>query len=308
MKTEFFTLNGSGGEALHGVIWIPHGEARLVLQVTHGMTEHMGRYEDLARALAADGVITVGFDLRGHGRNPGDPMCASFGEGGWEASLEDMHRLRGLLEQHYPNLPQVMLGFSLGSFLLRDYLNSYLDKVDGAVIMGTGSQPAPILAVLKTLIRAQAGRAGFDCTTPLVQKLSFGLYNKKFTPNQTPSDWLCSDARQLDAYLADPLCRADISAGLFYQLLDSMQRTGSASAYDRWDRDMPVLLLSGQEDPVGDFGKGVQRVEAAMRKAGLTRVQSRLFARARHDLLHEQDNGSADRALEELRSFLHTLL
>lgn len=308
MKTEVFTLKGADGAELHGTCWLPPVQPRLVLQVVHGITDHMGRYEALARALAADGVVTVGTDLRGHGRNPGDPGCASFGRGGWEASLEDLHRLRGLLEDRWPNLPQVMLGFSLGSFLVRDYLNAYLDKVDGAVLIGTGSQAAPVLAVLKALVHIQTRRVGFDAPAPLVRKLFSEACNKNFAPLRTSADWFCSDVQELDACLADPLCRPDLSCGLFWQLLDSMQRTGSGHAYHRWDRDMPVLLLSGQDDPIGDFGKGVQRVEAAMNKAGLTHVQSRLFARARHDLLHEQDNGSASRALEELRRFLHSLM
>jgi hypothetical protein len=132
----------------------------------------------------------------------------------------------------------------------------------------------------------------------------YETYNQKFAPNRTVSDWLCADEGELDAYLADPLCRESISAGLFYQLLGSMKRTGSSSAYENWDKNLPVLLLSGQDDPVGDGGKGVKKVYASMQKAGLKQVSMHLFTGARHDLLHEESNGCAEQARKILLNWI----
>ena len=127
-----------------------------------------------------------------------------------------------------------------------------------------------------------------------MENLSFGTYNQKFAPNRTPSDWLCSDDAQLDAYRADALCRPSISSGLFLQLLESMKRTGKPEIYANVNRALPVLLLSGEDDPVGDSGKGVRRVEQAMRKSWMKNVSAKLFPGARHDLFHEEKSGTAE--------------
>lgn len=295
-------------DSLHGMMWVPDGSPRAVLQVTHGMTEHIGRYGALAEYLAAHGIVTAGFDLRGHGQNPGDSSCASFGEGGWDASLEDMHRFSLALAEKFPSLPRFMLGFSLGSFLLREYPGRYSDPIAGMAVLGTGHQPSAVLSVMTSIVKTQIRKAGYDGTTPLVQQLSFGTYNRSFRPNRTESDWLCADETQLDGYLGDPLCRNSISAGLFCDLLSSMKRTGAENAYDGWRRDMPVLLLSGDSDPVGGCGKGVLRVKSAMEKAGIGSVTVHLLQNARHDVLHEETGGAAQRAREILAGWMNGLI
>lgn len=301
MKIQKIQLTGADGRVLPGVIWAPEAP-KAVVQLTHGMTEHMGRYGDLAAKLCDAGVALAGFDLRGHGKSGGDPNVASFGAGGWEQSLEDLHRFSRLVTEAFPGVPRFMLGFSLGSFLLREYLGRYPEEaLEGAVILGTGQQPGWLLSMLMGVIRGQIKKSGFDGTTDLVRQLSFGTYNQKFKPTRTDADWLCANTLALDEYLADPLVRRDISAGLFHDLLGSMKRTGSVKSYVNWRKDLPVLLLSGENDPVGDGGKGVQAVARTMEKAGLTNVKLCLFPGARHDLLHEK---SADDAVAYLLNWL----
>ncbi|MBQ7099220.1 MAG: alpha/beta fold hydrolase [Oscillospiraceae bacterium] len=290
MKTETFDFAGYNGTNLPACLWMPDGEVKAVLQITHGMTEHMGRYEAFAEYLCPMGIAVAGFDLRGHGRNPGDAEVASFGEGGWAASIEDMQLFYELLEQQLPGVPHYMLGFSLGSFLLREYLTKHPDEggIAGAIIMGTGHQPGWLLTIMRWIVKDQIKKAGFDKTTDLVRQLSFGAYNQKFKPNRTAADWLCADEVELGKYLEDPLVRRDISAGLFWELLGSMKRTGKKTTYEEWNKKMPVLLLYGENDPVGDFGKGVQRLYDQMRKAGIQIITFQRFLDARHDLLHEE--------------------
>ena len=290
MKREHFDFSGQNKTALPGYIWLPEGEVKAVVQIAHGMTEHMGRYEAFADYLCPMGIAVAGFDLRGHGKNPGDPETASFGEGGWAASVEDMRMFYELLKNRFSGAPLYMLGFSLGSFLLREYLIKYPGEgeIAGAVIMGTGHQPGWLLSVMMGIVKGQIKKSGFDGTTDLVRKLSFGTYNQKFKPNRTAADWLCADEAELNGYLADPLVRKDISAGLFLELLGSMKRAGNACCYGK----LPVLLISGQDDPVGDGGKGVRALCQRMKKAGTEDVTMKLFPGARHDLLHEEKNGA----------------
>lgn len=304
MHTERFEFSGFGGKRLPAILWLPDGKPERVLQITHGMTEHIGRYEQFAKAMTAQGIAVAGYDLRGHGCNPGNKDVASFGENGWEASLEDMHLFFDVLRVRFPGIEHDMLGFSLGSFLLREYLGRWSEDVSRAVIMGTGYQPALILSIMMAIVKGQIGKGGFDFATPLVRQLSFGTYNQKFKPNRTASDWLCADKEKLDAYLSDPLCRKEISSGLFWQLLAAMKRTGEKGACSGWNKQMPVLLLSGQDDPVGDGGKGVLAVKRLLDAQGMRDVTVHLLPGARHVVLDECESGAADEALHLIGSWL----
>ena len=293
---QYFEFIGYGECPLPAVVWTPEQEVKAVLQITHGMTEHMGRYESLAAELCNRGIAVAGFDLRGHGKNPGNPEIASFGEGGWTASVEDMRLFFAELQSRFPGIPHYMLGFSLGSFLLREYLTKYPreGELAGAIIAGTGHQPGWLLSVMMAIVKGAFKKAGFDGTTDLIRQLSFGTYNQKFEPNRTEADWLCSDVKALDDYLADPLVRKNISAGLFWELLGSMKRSGSAFEYDGWDTSLPILLISGQDDPVGNGGKGITHLYKQMKKAGMEQVSFHLYPGARHDIFHEEANGTAE--------------
>ena len=303
MKVEVIRFS-ENKELAPGILWLPDETPSMVLQISHGMTEHIGRYEKLAQTLTQRGIAVAGFDLRGHGHNAKDPECASFGEGGWDLCLQDMHLFYQALEKRFSNIPHFIMGFSLGSFLLRDYLSDYDDKIAGAIIMGTGDQPGIILSVLMQIVRREIKAHGFDSSTPLIDKISFENYNQKFAPNATPYDWLCADEEQRGAYCEDALCRRHISAGLFYQLLDAMRRTGKKSSYEKWDKTLPLLLLSGENDPVGDFGKGIRRVKNSLGHAGIKDAEVHLIPTARHDLLHEEKSGSAKEATALLVNWL----
>lgn len=304
MKTEKFKYIGSGGTMLPAVVWLPEGEVKAVLQVAHGMTEHIGRYEQFAEVMTSCGIAVAGFDLRGHGQNAGDDKVASFGENGWATVLEDMHLFAGYLHGRFANAKHFMLGFSLGSFLLREYLGMFKEHIDGAIILGTGNQPGVVLNVMLGIVKTQFKENGFDGTTPLVQKLSFDTYNQKFKPNRTSADWLCSDVKELDLYREDALCREHISAGLFWQLLSAMKRTGTVDYFKKWNSEVPVLILSGQQDPVGDFGKGVRQVEKLAKKAGIKQVATYLLPEARHDVLHEEASGAAEQAHQIIKTWI----
>ena len=290
MKTEYLATNSG----LSAVIWQPEQEVKAVLQITHGMTEHIERYETLAEDLCNQGIAVAGFDLRGHGKNPGNPEIASFGKGGWDAAIKDMYLFFGELQNRFPEIPHYMIGFSLGSFLLREYLGKYPEGVAGAIIAGTGHQPGWLLAIMMAIVRGEFKKSGFDGTTDLVKQLSFGTYNQKFKPNRTEADWLCSDENTLDQYLADPLVRKNISAGLFWELLGSMKRSGKTDSYCGWNKEMPILLLCGADDPVGDSGKGVSRLCSLMKKSGFQAVDCKQFPGARHDIFHEDSSGTTE--------------
>lgn len=293
-------------DRLNAMLWLPdNGSPERVIHVIHGMTEHIGRYERFAQVMTDNGIAVAGFDLLGHGRNPGNPEVAAFNRHSWLDTLSDMQEFHEDLLLQFPEAKHYMLGFSLGSFLLREYLGRYnCEKLAGAIIMGTGYQPSFILKIMQGVVSGQVRKVGYTNTTRLVRELSFGTYNKKFAPNATSADWLCSDEEKLNAYLSDPLCRQNISSGLFYELLKSMERTGSIGIYKDYDMDMPILLLSGANDPVGDMSKGVKTVCKQMRKAGMKNVSLALLENARHDILHEYSSGASNEATYILLKWL----
>lgn len=305
MIQEFYTYKDTTEDEIQAYIWLPEREVKCVLQVVHGMTEHIGRYGELAKFLTQEGVAVVGFDLRGHGIKGKGMTCASFGEGGWEETLEDIHQLHLSLKLRFADAKHYLLGFSLGSFLVREYFSTYENHdFAGTIIMGTGQQSALILSVIIAIVKSEIKKVGHDNTTDLVRNLSFGTYNKKVSPNRTRADWLCSDESELDKYIADALCKVDISAGLFWQLLASMKRTSNKNTYQKWKKDMPVLLISGEDDPVGDAGKGVRLVEKSMRNAGLKNVILKLYPGARHDILHEEKLGTVGNVYQVIKDMM----
>ena len=285
MKTERFDFTGCKGSVRPAVIWRPEN-AKAVLQVVHGTTEHMGRYEAFAAEMAKSGIAVAGFDLRGHGRNPGDRETAAFVPGDWNASVEEVQMFREYLRREFPGVPQFLMGFSLGSFLVRDLVNVYpTDSLAGVILMGTGHQPGWLLSVMRGIVNGQIRKVGFDKPSALVRKLSFGMYNDKFKPNRMDVDWLSADEAAVDDYLADPLVRRQTSAGLFWELLGSMKRHSDPEEYAQWDQELPVLLISGSEDPVGNAGKGVTLIHRQMETAGMKRVMLKLIPGGRHGIL-----------------------
>ena len=161
MTEERFTFAGADGMLLPAVLWLPDEPPKAILQITHGMTEHKGRYEVLAKSLTAKGIAAAAFDLRGHGENQGDPFCASLGRDGWSATLDDMYLFFLHLQQRFEGIPHFMLGFSLGSFLLREYLGIHRNSIAGAAILGTGWQPTGLLMLMRLIAKTQILRAGF---------------------------------------------------------------------------------------------------------------------------------------------------
>lgn len=288
-KKEFYFPSADGKTTIHAVQWTPQGQPIAILQVAHGVTEYILRYEPFASYLTEKGFAVVGNDHLGHGDSVADgAQRMYFGpEGSWDYAVRDLRTCRAETRKQFPDLPCGMLGFSLGSFLARTDFICCPGEVDAAVLIGTGQTPAAALAIAWWLAEREARKTGEEFTSPLIKKLTFGTYNKKFAPNRTEFDWLCADRSSLDEYISDPSRGGDFSAGLFRELLGGMAFTAKIEQIQKMKKTMPLLLLSGDMDPVGDFGKGVRRAENRFKKAGLTDISAHLYHGMRHDLLHE---------------------
>lgn len=289
---EFTFLSSDGHTQLHGAQWPPADrEPIAVLQIAHGVAEHILRYDDFARYLNDRGILVAGHDHLGHGKSlPEGGTPVYFGDGStWETVVDDIHLLHDRLREQYPDLPILLMGHSMGSFLSRSYLIRYPGTVDAAIIMGTGWQPEMTIRGGLLLAGILSGLKGPDAVSKMVTNMAFGAYNKAFGDKpRTPNDWLSADTDNVDRYMADPLCGADATVGLFRQMLHGIRFNQRQSHLRQMDREMPVLFVAGDKDPVGNCGKGVRQTYDAFRAAGMRDCTLKLYPGLRHEILNEK--------------------
>ena len=289
--TEFTFLSTDGKTQLHGMRWEPEGgSVRAVLQICHGVAEHIARYDAFARYLYGLGIAVVGHDHLGHGLSlPEGGIPVYFGEGNtWNTVVDDIYVLHQRIRLWYPDVPLCIMGHSMGSFLTRTYLIRYPGTVKAAVIMGTGWQPKAVIAGGMAVAKAVGAVVGENGTSDLVTNLAFGAYNKLFAPNRTSCDWLSADEDNVDTYMADPLCGADATVGLFRQMLLGIRFNQKLSNLRQMDPRIPVLFVAGEKDPVGDCGNGVRQTYQEFRRAGVQDCTLKLYPGLRHEILNEK--------------------
>ncbi len=276
----------TSGDPLVRHIWHAQGAPKGVVQLTHGMAEHIRRYDGLAKSLAEAGYITVGHNHLGHGETAvTQGLFAS--RDGWDVLLRDVHKVRQDTQKEYPGLPYFLLGHSMGSFLVRCYLFEHSRGLRGAVLSGTGAF-SPVearmgLILSKALILLGKGNR----PAKLVDTLAFSANNKPFLPAQTPFDWLSRDKEQVQAYVNDPMCGFLFTAKGYHDLFTGLTRLTRLESLKAMNKEMAVLFLSGSRDPVGKNGTGMQRVADAFRDAGLKDITVKLYPEARHEVFNE---------------------
>lgn len=273
-------------------------DIRGILQVAHGMAEHSALYNEFASYMAELGLVVAVNDHLGHGRSVSGGAYGYFGEGGCQNLLRDMKKLSTILQQEHPGLPLVLLGHSMGSFLTRAYLARFGSELAAAIILGTGEIPNRMMWKSQCLLAEQIvrkkGPKGHD---PLFAKLSTQRFNKVFAPNRTPNDWLSRDEKEVDRYTGDPLCGFDLTASAYRDIL-LLQGEIAGKQWAEKVPKLPLLVLSGDKDPVGDFGKGVERVVKNLQETGHS-VEWKLYPEARHVLLCETNRAEVFHDIEK---------
>lgn len=291
VKEEFYFDSRDGKSRIHAVRYRPEdaGQIRCILQVVHGMAEYVERYEEFAAYLVERGFVVTGDDHLGHGK--------SVGEGGKQGYfcerdpatvlVRDVHRLKKLTEELYPGVPYVLMGHSMGSFIARNYLCRYGTGISGAVIMGTGMQPKAVLNMARLVAGIQKLFCGSGHVSRLLDRLAFGGYGRGITDRRTAFDWLSRDRERVDRYIADPMCGFTFTVNGFGALFELVLRLYSPENLAAVPRELPVFMVSGDADPVGDYGKGVRRAYDSLVAAGLTDIRLKLYPGGRHEPLNE---------------------
>lgn len=289
--SEFTFLSSDGTTQLHAMEWSA-ASPRAVLQLTHGVAEYIARYDHFARFMAAQGFVVVGHDHLGHGYSlprGGTPVFFSEKDG-WTKVVDDTFTLCQKTRAKYPNLPYFLLGHSMGSFVARSLLIRYPDAVDGAIIMGSGWNSEAAIAGGRLLTTVLGKLQGKRSTNNLVTSLAFGSYNKAFAPNRTVVDWVASDLDSVDRYVNDPLCGQDVTIGLFHDMLAGFHFNQKKENLQKMRKNLPILLISGADDPVGAMGKGIEKTRDAFLSAGMETVDMILYPTLRHEILNEMQH------------------
>ncbi len=291
MREEPFALDVGRNNRLHAYRWSSEHAStpRAAVQIVHGMAEHSARYAHVAQALVDAGYVVYAADHRGHGKSAqADADLGYFADhDGWQAVVEDLFAMNQHIAREQPNLPRLMIAHSMGSMLARDFLTVHGDAVQAVVLSGT-SAPAGVLAKVGALIaRGERYRLGARGRSKLLEAMSTGDYNRQFAPNRTDHDWLSRDNAQVDLYVQDPRCGFDFTVQGWIDVLHGVARIEDPRLIARIPHQLPILIASGDRDPLGKNGRGIEKLAALFRSAGLQRVEVKLYAGARHEIFNE---------------------
>lgn len=302
VKKEEFTYDSRDNETkIHAVSWVPQkGEIKGVVQIVHGMVEYIDRYDNFANYLAQKGFVVVGNDHLGHGASvEADSDWGYFCKKDGESILvRDVHRLKKLTQKAFPGKPYFILGHSMGSFIVRKYIMEYGKGIDGAIIMGTASKPLPLLNWGVFLTKMLSMIHGDKYRSKMINNHAFGSFNRQFSPARTKHDWLTKDAKQVDAYENDERNQFIFTVNGYRTLFKIFIYIQQEENFVNVRKDLPVFLVSGAKDPVGDFGEGVKKAYELLKRVGYSNVQMKLYEDDRHEILNETDKDVVYKDLE----------
>lgn len=287
--SDFTFKSSTGINKIHVKKCLTDSTPRAVVQIAHGIAEHCGRYTDFMRFLAENGFAVYADDHLGHGKSVliGSEKGFFAEKGGWKHVVSDLALLHDIAAAENPGIPYVMFGHSMGSFLTRNYMIDHPDKYDYAILSGTGHQDALTVLGGNIIAEALVLKNGPYSSGKMLDDIAFGSYLDKIEKPRTKFDWLSRDEKEVDKYIADPMCGFICTASLYRDMMNGLKYITSKSNIAEMDKSKPVYFMSGDADPVGDYGKGVKRAYKAFCDAGLHDVMIRLYPGGRHEMLNE---------------------
>lgn len=283
MPSSTFSYTSADGTPIAAYRWDAAGEPRAAVQLTHGMGEHARRYEHVARALNEAGFVVYAQDHRGHGASIGAGEPGDLGKGGWPGLVDDIGLLSARIRAEHPGLPLILLGHSMGSFAVQQYLFDHSADADGVVLTGTAA------------IDLLEGALDLD------QPIDLSAFNAPFQPARTDYDWLSRDEAIVDAYVADPRCGFGIDTASARAMFAGARRGAEPAQVAAIRPDLPVYIAVGEADPVNAGLALLTPLTERYKAAGLTDVTIRTYPAARHEILNETNR---DDVIADLDSWL----
>ena len=286
---DFYFNSSTGKNKIHARMCVPDAEPRAIVQIIHGIAEYIDRYDEFMSFLADNGIIAVGTDHLGHGKSiESEEQTGFFAyDNGWDYVVRDEEVLRLAMHENYPELPIIVFGHSMGSFMARTMLIRYPDAFNAAIISGTGNQGAALVNGGLIMGNLVTGLKGAHHYSKFLNNLAFGSYNKIYDNPKTEYDWLSRDEANVQKYIDDPLCGFIPSCSLFRDMMTGVKFITNKKNLTAMNKDMPVYFMSGDMDPVGECGKGVQKAYNNFLEAGMKDVSIKLYPGGRHEMLNE---------------------
>lgn len=268
--------------------WEAKKEAKGTVLLVHGMAEHILRYQNFANFLNDSGYHVYGYDQRGHGQTAGDLENVGFfaKQEGWSKVVNDVKSMIEFVKESH-DLPVVLMGHSMGSFISRDFTSQYSHMIDGLILSGTGYKSGLQGQFMIGYGQLEVALRGARHQSKTIDKMTGNVFNSKFKPLRTPFDWLSRDPNEVDKYINDPYCGTVFSSSFYVSLFKAVERVNKIEQVSKIRKDLPIYLFSGASDPVGSHGAGVKSVYDLMNSANLSNVSMKLYLEGRHEMLNE---------------------
>lgn len=289
-KTELYIKSTNNENNLHTIVWEPEGDIEAIVQISHGMIEYIDRYDRFAKFLNSKGILVVGNDHLGHGLTAKDDNELGYFHTNYKSKtvVDDLYEVTKYIKSRFgEEIPYFVLGHSMGSFLIRRYIMTYGEEVDGAVIVGTGSQPELVLKGGKAVLKILKVFKGDSYRSKFVEKMAFGTYNKKFKPVETPNDWISRDKDIVNKYVNDKYCTFLFTLNGYEILFDVLEFIQKPQNKVKIPKDLPMVFISGDMDPVGNYGKNVNQIYKDYKASGIQDIDIKLYKDGRHEILNE---------------------
>ncbi|NLJ41826.1 MAG: alpha/beta hydrolase [Clostridiales bacterium] len=291
MAHERFDFTARDGAIINVNRWglDPNGSAKGVVQIAHGMAEWAFRYDYFAQALNKAGYAVYANDHRGHGLTALSEKDIGYisDNDGFSDMVEDMYELNQFINEKHPDLPVILFGHSMGSFLGQRFVQLYGEDIQGAIFSGSNGKQKPIVNIGIGIAYLEMKLKGRKNKSKLLDRMSFGGYNKAFAPNRTKFDWLSRDEKQVDKYIEDPYCGGIFTSSFFYDFLRGLKLITRKENLRVIPKDLPMYIFGGSMDPVGEFGRGLENLANMYKDLGMYQISFRLYQGGRHEMLNE---------------------
>lgn len=290
MRDSDFSFISNDGIEIYCYKWDAHTDnVKGVVQIAHGMAEHASRYEAFAKKLNESGYTVYANDHRGHGKSAlSTELQGYLGEGrAFERLVDDMARLSEIIHRENPDKQLFLFAHSMGSFASRRYIMAYPEKIDGLILSGSNGKQGFVLSIGQIIAKIQRKIIGDKRPSNILNALAFGSYNAKFMPNRTLFDWLSTCDEAVDKYMEDQYCGAVFPASFFDEFFSTLKFIENKKNFHLIPKKLPILIVSGTDDPVGEMGKGVKRLYNHYKENGVEKLEMKLYEKCRHEIVND---------------------
>ncbi len=304
MKVNSFSLKMNDGCEIFLNRWEPDTpeDIKGVVQLHHGLAEHSMRYDRLGSVLAENGYVLNAYDMRGHGKTAETAIAKGEGrfgqlarKNGFETAVEDLAFIIESLKKDFPDKKIVLLGHSFGSFISQSYIEKYGTKIDGCILCGTSGPQIPLATVGKIVAKIVRAFKGPDATSKFLTKLTFGSYNKHITNPQTADDWISLNELNRQIYAMDKWCGFPLTVSFFVDITTALSTIHKKKNMKAVPAELPVFFIYGKEDPVGGYGKTIEKLYDIYQKNGVKNLQIKGYENDRHEIFNEDDKETVEK-------------